>query len=301
MKNKYYISITDLKGTKYFSVNKIIKKYIILFILLSLIIFALLTTSTIFFNMRMRKYNRLIKEKVDEYNMLAKENASLYNDLEDSRKQFADINEKIVLIEELISDTNHSIEETLNPTEKLEFLQMDLQKKKFFLQNIPNGNPIENFKGYTSGFGKRSHPVLGKKMFHYGLDYRAKIGVGVIAPSDGVIEFAGFNTGGFGNLIIISHNYGFKTYYAHLSKIDVKVGDFVTKGQKIGETGNSGRSSGPHLHYEIHYLGKRLNPINFVNWNLENYVNLFNNEKGVKWQFLAKTINHQAQIFQAMK
>ncbi len=298
LKNKYYISITDIKGMRCFSINKIIKNYIIIFLLLTFGGFAVLTASTVFFNVKMREYNRLIKEKAAEYNRLADENALLYNDLEDSKKQFENINEKIVKIEELISDTNHPVEETLTSAEKLEILQMDLKEKKFFLQVIPNGDPIQVFKGYTSGFGERNHPTLEKKLFHYGLDYRAEIGTGIIAPSDGVIEFAGFNTGGFGNLIIISHNYGFKTYYAHLSKIDVKVGDFVKKGQKIGNTGNTGRSSGPHLHYEVHYLGKKLNPKNFVSWNLENYESLFSNEKGVKWQFLAETINHQIQVFQ---
>lgn len=280
-----------------FSINKIIKSYIIIFLLLTFGGFAVLTASTIFFNTKMKEYNRLIDEKVKEYNLLAEENATLYNDLEDSKKQFENINEKIVKIEELISDSNHPVEEALTQEEKLELLKMNLENKKYLLQIIPSGDPIEEFKGYTSNFGQRTHPTLAKKLFHYGLDYRAETGTGIIAPSDGIIEFAGWNTGGFGNLIIISHNYGFKTYFAHLSKIDVKVGDYVEKGQRIGKTGNTGRSSGPHLHYEVHYLGKKLNPKNFASWSLENYDSLFNNEKGVKWQFLAEMVNHQTQVF----
>lgn len=298
MKNKYYISITDIKGMRCFSINKIIKSYIIVFILLTLGGFGVLTASTIIFNHKMKEYNRLIKEKAEQYNALAEENTLLFNDLEDSKKQFENINEKIIKIEELINDDIYTSEEVLTQTQKLELLKMGLQQKKYLLEIIPNGDPIFPFNGYTSGFGQRKHPTLDKKLFHYGLDYRAPIGTNVIAPADGVIEYAGYNNGGFGNLIIVSHGYGFKTYYAHLSKMDVKIGDFVIKGHKIGETGNTGRSSGPHLHYEIHYLGKRLNPKNFASWNLENYDSLFDKEKGVKWQYLAETVNHQIQIFQ---
>lgn len=163
---------------------------------------------------------------------------------------------------------------------------------------IPNGNPISPFKGYSSGFGGRFHPVLEQRKFHYGLDFVAKVGTDILAPGDGIVEYAGFNSGGFGNLIILSHNFGFKTYFAHLNEIDVKVGDFITKGTVIGKSGNTGRSSGPHLHYEIHYLGKRMDPKNFAKWSLENYDYIFKNEKGVKWQSLLEMTKLQTQIIQ---
>lgn len=290
MKNKYYISITDTRGTKSFSINKVIKTYLLVLLFIIVISIVTLVLLTLFFNVQIKKYSKIIDEKI-------RENAALYNDLEDSKKQFENINEKITIIEDLISDMEHIPVEDLSSQDKIELLQMDLQQKRFFLQVIPNGNPLEEFNGYTSGYGKRFHPVLKKEMFHFGLDFKAKIGINVLATSDGVVEFAGFNSGGYGNLIIITHNYGFKTYYAHLDKISVKIGDFVRKGQKIGNTGNSGRSTGPHLHYEVHHLGKKLNPINFVNWNLENYHSLFNKESKVKWQFLIEIITYQLQMF----
>ena len=298
MKNKYNASVDRTEEIRYFFVNKIIKNYAVAFIAIIIIGYIILTGAAIFFNMKIKEYNKLIQEKAEQYDSLMAENLALYNDLEDSKKQFENINEKIIKIEELINDDIYTSDEPMTQEEKLEILKADLEKKKYLLTIIPNGDPIFPFNGYTSGFGKRTHPILDKTLFHYGLDYRADIGTSVIAPADGVIEYAGYNSGGFGKLIIVSHSFGFKTYYAHLNKINVKQGDFILKGDKIGETGNTGRSSGPHLHYEIHYLGRRLNPKNFASWSLENYDDIFDKEKNVKWQYLAEAINHQTQIFQ---
>ena len=112
----------------------------------------------------------------------------------------------------------------------------------------------------------------------------------VRSPADGVIEYAGYHkSSGFGNLVIIEHNYGFKTSYAHLSKkFPVKSGTFVKKGDIIAYTGNSGLSTGPHLHYEVRFIARPLNPINFIKWNSSNFEKIFKKEKRVSWQSLIK-------------
>ncbi|NOR71120.1 MAG: peptidoglycan DD-metalloendopeptidase family protein [Methylomarinum sp.] len=113
----------------------------------------------------------------------------------------------------------------------------------------------------------------------------------VYAPADGIVEYAGFNKkSGFGNLLIIAHNYGFKSYYAHLNKTKVKFGDVVSKGQEIALTGNTGKSSGPHLHYEVRYVGVSIDPVNFINWNINQYESIFKTTTGIKWQSLVKMI-----------
>ena len=170
--------------------------------------------------------------------------------------------------------------------------------KKFMLQNIPNGYPIK-YIGISSKFGWRKHPILHKKEFHTGLDLRAKMNTPVYATADGIVEFAKYHKrSGFGKLLIIDHNFGFKTLFGHLNKIVVKNGDFVHKGELVAYTGNSGLSSGPHLHYEIRYIGVVLNPIYFLKWNLKNYNYIFKKEKKVKWQSLIKAMNNQKQLIQ---
>jgi murein DD-endopeptidase MepM/ murein hydrolase activator NlpD len=102
-----------------------------------------------------------------------------------------------------------------------------------------------------------------------------------------VVEYAGYRKGsGFGNLIILQHNLGFRTYYAHLHKIQVKSGSFVHKGQQIGLSGNTGRSTGAHLHYEVRHLYKPLNPEPFMQWGLDNFDSLFSRVEEVPWESL---------------
>lgn len=157
-------------------------------------------------------------------------------------------------------------------------------------QLIPNGAPTPNVQ-LTSGFGTRVHPITKKRKRHDGLDFAAKIGTPVYAPADAVIERARSSNYGYGNQLTLNHTMGFISTYSHLSKFKVKQGEFVKKGQLIGWTGNSGLSTGPHLHYEIRFLGKPLNPRPFVKWNIENFDALFKQEKNVQWASLLNTIN----------
>ncbi len=121
--------------------------------------------------------------------------------------------------------------------------------------------PIK-WRGVTSPFGKRFHPVLKKYILHAGVDLKASVGVPIYAPKDGKITYSGW-MGGYGNLIKLKHSGGYSTRYGHLSKIYVKNGQYVKKGQLIAKTGSTGRVTGPHLHYEIRKNGKPLDPIRF--------------------------------------
>jgi murein DD-endopeptidase MepM/ murein hydrolase activator NlpD len=136
-----------------------------------------------------------------------------------------------------------------------------LEGQKSMLACTPSIWPAQGW--VTSGFGYRISPFTNQREFHEGFDISARIGTDIIAPADGVIVEIG-KTYGFGNLIIISHGYGIKTMYGHLSKILIKKGQSVKRGDKIALIGNSGRTTGPHLHYEIQLNGVPVNPQNYI-------------------------------------
>lgn len=127
---------------------------------------------------------------------------------------------------------------------------------------IPAIVPIEG--RVTDSFGMRMHPILKIRRMHTGTDFVANVGTPVYAPGGGTVSFAG-RRGGYGITLEIDHGFGYKTVYAHLSKILVKKGQKITRGDLIAESGNTGKlSTGPHLHYEVRHNGIALNPINFM-------------------------------------
>jgi murein DD-endopeptidase MepM/ murein hydrolase activator NlpD len=109
------------------------------------------------------------------------------------------------------------------------------------------------------------HPVLGTPQWHHGQDFSTPYGTEVYATGNGKVIVAGYGTGGFGNYVVIDHGYGYQSTYGHLSGISVSKGNSVKRGDLIGLTGNSGTSSGPHLHYQIDQYGKHQNPLHFFN------------------------------------
>ncbi|MGL4403876.1 MAG: peptidoglycan DD-metalloendopeptidase family protein [Fusobacteriaceae bacterium] len=121
--------------------------------------------------------------------------------------------------------------------------------------------PIK-YTGITSPYGTRLHPVLKRYIQHAGVDFRAKY-IDVKASKEGRIKFSGYMSG-YGRIIIISHDDGYETRYAHLNKINVKQGQSVASGQLIAQSGNSGRSTGPHLHFEIRRNGKTMDPMRYL-------------------------------------
>jgi murein DD-endopeptidase MepM/ murein hydrolase activator NlpD len=130
----------------------------------------------------------------------------------------------------------------------------------------PMISPVDVKFQLGDGFRFREvHPVLGTPRMHYGQDFIVPYGTSVYATGDGTILESGWNGGGFGNYIIIDHGYGLQSTYGHLSQIKVSKGTNVKRGDVIGLSGNSGTSSGPHLHYQIDQFGQHKNPVNFFN------------------------------------
>ena len=176
----------------------------------------------------------------------------------------------------------------LNADDAAELILTRVRERQLLLHMIPNGSPAE-FSRVNDDFGQRVNPVTKKRSIHKGVDLGMAIGTPVYATADGIVETAGTDTkGGFGKIIRIQHSFGFRTYYAHLNKLLVTPGTYVVKGQQIAESGNTGRSTGPHLHYEVRQLWTALDPAPFMSWSLENYESLFQQVKEVKWDSLAK-------------
>ena len=178
--------------------------------------------------------------------------------------------------EELMDMANSDL--VVNTTQKMDMLnrQLYIQSKSFdevvdlfknhdeMLNCIPAIQPVanKNLKYTASGYGMRIDPIYKTAKFHNGMDFSANIGTPVYATGDGVIKKAGWQSG-YGKIIIVSHGFGYETWYAHLNKYNVRVGQKVVRGEVIGEVGNTGKSTGPHLHYEVHVKGKVVNPVNY--------------------------------------
>lgn len=146
-----------------------------------------------------------------------------------------------------------------NQLEVLENLVLNENLQK---EVLPRGRPI--LKGWLSSYyGMRTHPISGRREMHKGIDFAGKMGGPVIAVAKGVVVYAGKRYN-YGSIVDIAHGNGYVTRYAHNSKILVSVGDTVEKGFKIAEIGSSGRSTGPHVHFEVIKNGREINPVRFI-------------------------------------
>lgn len=140
-----------------------------------------------------------------------------------------------------------------------------IKNKEKILAATPAIQPVSNkdLERIASGFGYRIDPIYKTIKLHAGLDFTSPTGTPIYATADGVIEESGFSDGGYGNHIIINHGYGYKTLYGHMSRIKARRGQKVTRGEVIGWVGSTGKSTGPHLHYEVHKNGQKIDPVYF--------------------------------------
>ena len=177
--------------------------------------------------------------------------------------------------------------------QRMDAARQSAQEKQAMLQMLPSGSPLQATQ-VTSGYGVRHHPIRKSRAMHWGLDLRAARGTPVHATGDGVVEWAGLQaSSGLGKMVKLVHNYGFSSIYGHLNSVEVEAGSVVRQGQLLGYSGSTGRSSGPHLHYEVRYLQRRLDPTPFFNWSMDQYQQLFVSEEYVPWESLAETISQQ--------
>lgn len=138
------------------------------------------------------------------------------------------------------------------------------KNKETMLEHIPAIQPVLNkdLKRMASGYGWRIDPIYRSRRFHAGMDFTAPTGTDIYATGNGTIKYAGWKQG-YGNTVEINHGFGYMTLYGHMHKINVKTGQKVKRGDVIGLVGNTGKSTGPHLHYEVHFKGQVMNPANY--------------------------------------
>ena len=296
MNNHFTITIHDDNGVKQFNVHRFVKKAILYGVLFA-ISMVIIASGTIFYlksNVKRieEKHNAIdiAYQKMKQKNLfLQKSMATTNSSLKDKKRELDELSNSLEEIEHLIGlkpINKESLAERVSAT------KMSSQHRAVLMELIPNGSPVE-YHGITSKYGWRVHPILHKREFHPGIDLKAKLNTRVYATADGIVEWSGYHkSSGYGNLIILEHSYGFKTYYGHLNKTMVKSGQFVKRGTLIGYTGNTGLSNGPHIHYEIRFLYRTLNPFWFVKWTQKNYNEIFKKEKKVPWQSLIKATAH---------
>tara|TARA_B100001939_G_scaffold87590_1_gene75051 strand:- start:888 stop:1856 length:969 start_codon:yes stop_codon:yes gene_type:complete len=165
-----------------------------------------------------------------------------------------EISKKIELIEKKLASQSKSFDQVFDLT----------KEKQKMIKSIPSIQPVSNrdLTRIASGFGLRMHPIYKILKMHKGMDFTAPIGTEIYATGDGIVEKVGW-VGGYGKTIMINHGFGYKTRYAHCSKYKCRKGQKVKRGDLIGFVGNTGQSTGPHLHYEVFKNKKQINPVNF--------------------------------------
>lgn len=233
----------------------------------------------------------LYEEQLDTNHSLSQSLTDRNNQIQLLGKRVFDVESVLGLAdEELMLDENN-----LALEERIDAAAIDSAVRATMFRLIPNDSPI-TYQRISSSYGTRINPISGKKHVHTGIDLTCKRGEEVLAPADGVVETVRPGNRGYGNYLTLRHSFGFMSSYAHLQKFKVKSGEFVSKGDVIAQCGNSGNSTGPHLHYEVRFLGRALNPQYLMDWTPENFNYVFEKENKVKWGPLVQLIDNVVRL-----
>jgi len=294
MNNHFTVTIHDDRGIKQINLHKLIKKIALYAALFLMGLFIIGASMIVYLNHSVDQIEEKRAQMEHAFDVLSTRNEQLRTsihqkeaNLKAKKEELSVVNDRLSDIEDLIGLSPH---EHTSLTERVDIAKLSSAQMAALLKFIPSGSPIE-YHGITSRFGYRTHPTLKRREFHRGSDMKAKMNTPIYATANGVVEFAGpHKSSGYGRLIIIDHNYGFKTLFGHLHKVVVKSGTYIKKGDLIGYTGNSGMSNGPHLHYEVRFIQRPLNPFWFIKWTVANYNQIFEKEKKVPWLSLITTI-----------
>jgi len=303
LRNKLVITLTTVYGSRQYTLNQVARVVVPVFLLLSALSFFVSNALLVVKTEDLADLEEDHQQLSDNFELLVgsqllyqDELSQLSTSLSDIKLERGKLEEEKVQLGELNASLDNSLyrlesllgydaTETMD-AKRAEELKVEANKRLYFLHTIPNGVPIQA-KRISDGFGMRMHPLKKRKVMHNGIDFKADRGTPVYATADGIVEYAGYQkSSGFGKLIILQHNYGFKTYYAHLDAVKIKTKEFIRKGQLIGLSGNTGRSTGPHLHYEIRHLFSSIDPEPFISWDITNFNALFSKVKGIKWASL---------------
>ncbi len=292
MKENVIVSVSSINGTRYFHVGKIYRFCLKAFGYL--ILASIVATGAYIYKLANDVYFAKLKQVelenksltlTEEVTSLKQLKTSLEGDLLDREEKIQVVSDRLGDLEKVLGmeDTGSELESRLDTAAITSSVRMVM------LTQIPSGSPVHNAR-ISSGYGKRTHPVTGNVKFHRGQDFAVNTGTPIYAPADGVVEVTRSSNKGSGNFLRLQHSYGFTSSYSHLKKFAVKSGDFVQKGDLIGYSGNSGLSSGPHLHYEIRFVGRSLDPRPFVDWGVNDFETIFSKVRGIRWESLVQKV-----------
>jgi len=291
VKHRILITVTDIRRFRQYTLNQIVKWLVGagLVILLAALAGGWYYIHTL---KQLNREARLKQTRLQErIGALSQTVSELEIEVGKKESQLTQLGDRLAGIEAVVGSEPVAGN---NLDSRLESVTLGAAQLALLFSIVPNGAPLP-MEGVTSAYGWRVHPLLKKREFHPGIDLRAKRGKPVWTTADGVVEFAGYHKrSGYGNLVIIDHGFGFKTYYGHLKKVTVKRGDTVVKGDIIAISGNTGLSTAPHLHYEIRFLTRTVNPYWFIKWQKSDYRSIFKKIKGVPWESFIALINHMA-------
>ena len=299
MPKKIIVSIPSGKESQHFSISR---KTLLITLSVTLILLAGITKTLLSKQQRINALSGLLIQKDTQYSTLEQIHAeqldsthSLSQELEEKRNQLQLLGKRVYDVESVLGLTNDDDLGEQNIEDRLDAAAVDSAVRATMFRIIPNESPLD-YQRISSSYGRRTNPISGKRHTHTGIDLTCKRGTPIIAPADGVIETVRPSNKGFGNFLTLRHSFGFMTSYAHLQKFNVKSGQFVSKGDVIANCGNSGNSTGPHLHYEIRFLGRSINPQNTMEWTPDNFNSLFEKEKSIKWTPLVKMIDNNVRL-----
>ncbi|EGQ8455093.1 M23 family peptidase [Vibrio parahaemolyticus] len=297
MKDQLTISISTINGSKHWYFSKRMQRNLKTF--LGLFVLTLAATAILINHLYARVDSAAMKQAQltehsrsmgEELSTLKALKSELENDLSEREERVQLVSERLGELEKVLGVDNHATNEDLDT--RLDSAAITSNVRTLMLNQIPNGSPVGKVR-LSSGFGKRIHPVTKVEKMHRGLDFAVNIGTKIYAPADGVVEVTRRSNTGSGNFLRLQHSFGFTSSYSHLKKFKVQSGQFVRKGDLIGISGNSGLSSGPHLHYEVRFVGRALNPKPFVDWSLNNFEDIFTKERKIRWESLIKTVEQR--------
>ncbi|HCG6646335.1 TPA: M23 family metallopeptidase [Vibrio parahaemolyticus] len=297
MKDQLTISISTINGSKHWYFSKRMQRNLKTF--LGLFVLTLAATAILINHLYARVDSAAMKQAQltehsrsmgEELSTLKALKSELENDLSEREERVQLVSERLGELEKVLGVDNHATNEDLDT--RLDSAAITSNVRTLMLNQIPNGSPVGKVR-LSSGFGKRIHPVTKVAKMHRGLDFAVNIGTKIYAPADGVVEVTRRSNTGSGNFLRLQHSFGFTSSYSHLKKFKVQSGQFVRKGDLIGISGHSGLSSGPHLHYEVRFVGRALNPKPFVDWSLNNFEDIFTKERKIRWESLIKTVEQR--------
>ncbi|MBL4238325.1 M23 family metallopeptidase [Vibrio fluvialis] len=292
MKENVIVSVSSIHGTRHFHIGKWFRHCLKGFGYV-LLAGAVAAGGVIYYLVGEVDFAKLKQQELESQSTSLNEEVASLKELKDNlENDLLEREEKMQIVSDRLGDLEKvlGVEDSGAELEsRLDTAAITSSVRMVMLTQIPSGAPVHNAR-ISSGYGKRVHPVTGQVKFHRGQDFAVNTGTPVYAPADGVVEVTRASSKGSGNFLRLQHSYGFTSSYSHLQKFAVRSGDFIQKGDLIGYSGNSGLSSGPHLHYEIRFVGRSLDPRPFVDWGVNDFESIFTKVRGIRWESLVNKV-----------